>query len=307
MIRRISQICGFLLALLFGVIIGYILLIVKNFHPTDQRSCAQVYLKMKDFEKKLDKLELSLFEKIESQSADDDKRSLLAAQLAVRELLPGGYRYLEIGSYLGGSIQPHLLDPICEKIYSIDKRPETQPDERGVDYTYLNNSTARMLELLGDVAPENLDKIETIDGDTRQLSTNQIREKIDLCFIDGEHTDEAVLADFKFCVNVLDKNGAVLFHDAPVTYNGIADCINYLNENKIQFRAYSLPAIVFAVEIGDFPLHQHPAIHERLTNNYKSYLYSLQYNDYYRRFANKKPFRVYRRLIARWKGLNKFD
>lgn len=261
---------------------------------------------MKNFEERLYKLDLSLFKKIESQSVDEDKKSFLACQLALREIKQT-YNYLEIGSYLGGSIQPHLLDDKCAKIYSIDKRPETQPDERGVDYTYLNNSTTRMLELLAEISAESLNKIITIDGDTRELSTDQIENKIDLCFIDGEHTDEAVFADFKFCLDVLDQNGAIIFHDAPITYNGISNCIKYLEKRSINFKAYSLPAIVFAIEIGDFPMHQNPVIFERLIDNHKSYLYSLQYNDYYRQFANKKPFRFYRKLMAKWKGLNKFD
>ena len=63
---------------------------------------------MDDFEKRLEKLDLSLFEKIESQSVPEDKESLLACQFAVRELR-SGYNYLEIGSYLGGSIQPYLF------------------------------------------------------------------------------------------------------------------------------------------------------------------------------------------------------
>lgn len=261
---------------------------------------------MDNFEHLLQNLDLKLYEKIKSQSTDEDKQSLLACQLATRELKPN-YTYLEIGSYLGGSIQPHLLDEKCAKIYSIDKRPLHQPDERGVDYTYLNNSTERMLELLSAVAPEKIGKIVTIDGDTRQIKSSDIKDKISLCFIDGEHTDTAVLSDFKFCLDVLAENGAILYHDASITYNGIAGCIKYLKENSIQFRAYSLPDIVFVIEIGNFPLHRNKAILERLTNNYQSYLYSLQSNDYYRQFANKKPFQLYRRILTKWKGLNKFD
>lgn len=261
---------------------------------------------MAGFEEKIKNLDLSLFEKIESQSVDEDKRSLLACQAAVRELKPD-YNYLEIGSYLGGSIQPHLLDEKCSKIFSIDKRPLHQPDERGIDYTYLNNSTERMLELLAKVAPDKIEKIETIDGDTGEISADEVVEKIHLCFIDGEHTDYAALRDFKFCLDVLDKNGAILFHDAVITYNGIADCIKFLEGKNIKYHAYNLPAIVFAVEIGDFPLHKNDLILERLLNNHVGYLYSLQYNDYYRQFANKTPFRMYRKFMTKWKGLNKFD
>ena len=50
---------------------------------------------MNDFEAAINKLDLQLFEKITSQSTDHDKQSLLACQLAVRELRPD-YNYLEI-------------------------------------------------------------------------------------------------------------------------------------------------------------------------------------------------------------------
>ena len=261
---------------------------------------------MSNFEEKISNLDLSLFEKIQSQSVDEDKQSLLACQFAVRELVPD-YNYLEIGSYLGGSIQPHLLDDKCAKIYSIDKRPLNQPDERGVEYTYLNNSTERMLEHLADVAPDKMDKITTIDGDTGEIGADEVKDKIQLCFIDGEHTDYAALRDFKFCLDVLDENGAILFHDAVIIYNGIADCIKFLREKNIKFRAYNLPAIVFAIEIGDFPLHKSPPILERLLNNHEAYIFSLQYNDHYRQFANKTPFRMYRKFITKWKGFNKCE
>ncbi len=261
---------------------------------------------MSDFEQLISGLDLKLFEKIPSQSSDNDKRSLLACQLAARELAPG-YNYLEVGSYLGGSIQPHLLDEKCARIYSIDKRPEKQPDERGAEYTYLNNSTARMMEKLREVAPEKLDKITTIDGDTRSLDPSQINEKIQLCFIDGEHTDEAAVSDFKFCLKVLDTNGAIVFHDAAITYNGLDECVKYLQDNQINYRAYNLPDIVFAVEIGDFPLHQNPAIRERLLNNHVGYIYSLQANDNFRRFFNKPVFKLYRSITGLWKRNNTFE
>jgi Methyltransferase domain len=259
---------------------------------------------MTNFEQAISNLDTKLFEKINAQLSENDRQSLLACHLAARELV-GNYNYLEIGSYLGGSIQPHLLDAKCARIYSIDKRPLHQPDNRGVDYTYLNNSTQRMLDLLAEIAPT--DKIRTIDGDTREISPAQVDEKMQLCFIDGEHTDEAVLSDFKFCLDVLDARGAIVFHDATITYNGIAMCIEHLEKNDIKFHAYSLPDIIFAVEIGDFPLHQSKAIMERLIDNHRSYLYSLQYNDHYRRFINKKPFQLYRKFMTKWKGLNKFE
>lgn len=253
---------------------------------------------MNNFEALIENLDLKLFEKIPSQSTEQDKKTLLAVQSAVRALKPA-YNYLEIGSYLGGSIQPHLLDDECAKIYSIDKRPPVQPDARGIDYAYENNSTARMLEKLNAVAPEKMSKITTLDGDTSEINSSHVKDKIQLCFIDGEHTDHAVLRDFKFCLDVLDTRGAICFHDSQITYNGIADSVKYLEEKQIPHRAYILPNIVFVIEIGDFPLHKDAKILERLIDNHQSYLFSLQNNDEFRRFANKFPFRQLRNFVTR--------
>lgn len=257
---------------------------------------------MSDFEGLINSCDLALFSRIASQSTDEDKRSLLACQLAVRDLSPS-YTYMEIGSHLGGSIQPHLADPRCGRIYSIDKRPKKQPDARGFDWVYENNSTERMLENLRQVHAD-LAKLTAIDGDSRTVDPTRIVEKIDLCFIDGEHTDGAAIADFEFCRSVLAENGAIIFHDAQITYNGIAACLNKLTTQNVTFKAYVLPHVVFVVEIGDFPLHRHPKIADRLVENQLSFLFALQDNDRYRRFATRFPFGLVRRALVRMRGGN---
>jgi len=257
---------------------------------------------MSDFEALIRDQDLDLFSMIASQSTDEDKRSLLASQLAVRELRDS-YAYLEIGSHLGGSIQPHLADPRCRSIYSIDKRPRKQPDARGFDWVYENNSTERMLENLRGVSGD-LSKLTTIDGESRTIDPSRISEKVDLCFIDGEHTDEAAIADFEFCRSVLAENGAIIFHDAQITYNGIAECLETLRAERVGFKAYVLPHVVFVVEIGDLPLHRNPKIADRLVENQLSFLFALQDNDRYRRFATRFPFGLIRRMLVRAKGGN---
>lgn len=258
---------------------------------------------MSQFERAIGELDLSLFSAIPSQSTDEDKQSWLACQLAVRERL-GEYRYLEIGSYLGGSLQPYLRDERCVAAWSIDKRPRAQPDERGVEYVYENNTTRRMIENLERVAPGKLDKLTTIDGDTRILGADAISEKIDLCLIDGEHTDAGVMSDFRFCLEAVKSKGAIMFDDAQITYNGLADCVDYLRENAIEFEAYVLPDKIFVIEVGGFPLHTHPKIYERLLGNHKAYLFSLQDNDRFRRFANRRPFRLVRNFVMRLRKAN---
>src|SRR6476661_6142692 len=116
---------------------------------------------MDNFAQRLAALDLSLFEKIHSQTSDNDKRSLLAIQAAAGELA-GSYTYLEIGSYVGGSLQPHVLDEKCERIISIDKRPTAAADDRGYEQIYQNNTTEFMLNNLRQLSPQADRKITTI-------------------------------------------------------------------------------------------------------------------------------------------------
>ena len=101
---------------------------------------------------------LTLFYKIPAQLSDGDKRSFLAILRAHGELY-GEYKYLEIGSHLGGSIALVLLDQKCRKIYSIDKRPAVQPDDTGKAYHYPKNSTARMMANLRLIDPAADEKV----------------------------------------------------------------------------------------------------------------------------------------------------
>ena len=77
----------------------------------------------------IENLDITIFDKIPSQTSEIDRRCLLAIQRHIRNNRDF-YNYLEIGSHLGGSIQPHLLDHKCKHILSIDPRPTKQADDR---------------------------------------------------------------------------------------------------------------------------------------------------------------------------------
>jgi len=254
---------------------------------------------MDNFDALIDELDLRLFEKINSQTTADDKRSLLACQKAVRDLIPD-YAYLEIGSYQGGSLQPYLLDDRCRKIYSIDRRSKAHADARGIDFVYTNNLEGVMLEKLEAAHGARVSKIQCFDGDASEFDPGQIAARPQLCFIDGEHTDEATWRDFQFCMKVVRENGALDFHDAMIVYNALCRVIEFLQDGGIPFRAYNLPDVVFVVEIGDFPLHRSESISSMLVDNYVGYLSSLRFNDQYRRFANRPVFKLIRGIKAKF-------
>lgn len=250
-----------------------------------------------DFEARLARLDLSLFDAIPSQSTPNDRRSLLALQAAVRERSPS-FAYLEIGSHLGGTIQPYLLDARCARVFSIDSRPASQPDERGPSYAYPENSTRRMLELLRTVSPSGAEKVLCRDARARDVEEAWVRPRPALCFVDGEHTDRAVREDASFCLAVLGGEGVLAFHDASIVYNGLHGLLEDLARAGTTFVAYHLPDSVFVVEIGDAPLHRSHAIAPLLVNNHVGFLAALRANDHYRRFYNRAPFQALRGLYG---------
>jgi len=217
-----------------------------------------------DFETAIKHLETSLFDTIKSQTTELDKQSLLAIQNAVRNYKKS-FVYLEIGSPLGGSIQPYLLDPKCAKIFSIDKRPEVQADERRKEgYRYAGNSSQRMIENLKAVSAEGVGKITVFDSDASDVDKALIRPRPDVCFIDGEHTNSAVVSDFVFCRSVVDGSGIIVFHDCQLVFQGIVSILKKLRRGKEKFKACFLPANIFVITFGDNDLGNDPVVKKLL-------------------------------------------
>jgi hypothetical protein len=256
---------------------------------------------MTDIESRIASLDLSLFDKVYSQSTPEDKLSFLMIQKSVRASV-GRYSYLEIGSHLGGTIQPYLVDPSCEKIYSIDKRPASQPDHRGMEFAYPDNSTQRMMELLSHVSQTDVQKIECFDDDVRNVPPAKIAHRPAVCLIDGEHTERAVLSDFMFCRSVLADRGVICFHDSNVVFTGLQKIIDHLRQEGVTFTAYVLPLHVFVIEFGGLAIHENPDILSRLINNHSAYLAGLVSNDFDREFYYHWLFRKLRRVWRTFHG-----
>jgi hypothetical protein len=143
--------------------------------------------------------------KIESQSSQADKVSFLRLQAAVSETL-SQYAYLEIGSYMGGTLLPYLLDPNCQRAISIDLRPESQKDERGRRFYYAANAEAEMLaslkEAAGDLA---LTKLSTFNCDIKDVDPKAL-PTVHIALVDGEHTNTACFSDADYLLNVVNSD-----------------------------------------------------------------------------------------------------
>lgn len=203
---------------------------------------------MSDWTSRIDQLDLSLFEAIPSQTSPEDRRSLLAVQSATARKYKQ-YTYLEIGSHLGGSIQPHLVDDRCKRIFSIDPRPSQLPDDRAPGFIlhYDNNSSERMLNLLRNIGHGNVEKIECYDADASKVDAGRMSDRPQIVFIDGEHTQAACLSDFRFCCKIVDDDGTILFHDFSIVYRAIAQICGILKEQHRRHVPLKLEGEVFAI------------------------------------------------------------
>ncbi len=197
-------------------------------------------------------LNIRLFDAIPPQASDDDKRMLLLAQQAIRSVKKT-YTYLETGSYLGGSLQIHLASPYCEHIYSIDKRPELQPDERNKAYAYPKDGAEQMLALLQWHYPNvSLDKLEILNASTENLPADAIPNPPDLCFIDSEHTVRQALADFFFCLKVAGKDCLIVFHDANIVHRAILIAKAYAARRNLRCSAMKVAGNIYIFLMGAY-------------------------------------------------------
>ena len=249
-------------------------------------------------------LDTGLFTAIPSQLSDADRRSLLAVQKGVRSR-SSSYTYLEIGSHLGGSIQPHLRDPRCGRIYSIDPRPETVADDRGETILYPKNSSAHMLDLLRGVEPAHIDRITVFDTDARQVPSSVIMPRPDICFIDGEHTDQAARSDYSFCRPLVAENGVILFHDANIIYQTLKQIVAELEAEQVRFSAYVLPSAVFVIEFGGSTLYDTDDLRMLLRRNAEAYFYGLESMEHYRAVYNRRAIRFLRDMYRRYGAIRR--
>lgn len=203
---------------------------------------------MRPITERIDDLDLSVFDLVPSQTSDAEKRSLLAVQRAVARRF-GAYNYLEIGSHLGGSLQPHVRDPRCAHIDSIDLRPQTAPDDRGKDFVkaFKDNSTERMLQNLRGMGEGSVEKIRTFDMDSKDVPRDQLARPLHLAFIDGEHTRTAVLRDHALCRSRLAEGGVILFHDLYIVFPALVAIVRDLGREGVTFLPVKLERSVFGL------------------------------------------------------------
>jgi hypothetical protein len=247
-----------------------------------------------DIASRVHDLDTGLFDSILAQTSRGDKRALLALQEATARRY-GLFVYLEIGSYLGGSLQAVVQDPRCAGIISIDPRPDAPPDKRTGTWPYADNTTAHMIELLRELPGADLSKLATLEVGTDALTPDALPARPHYCFVDGEHTDEAALRDARFCADALGGRGVIAFHDDNVVRDGIEA---FLHEawGDVSM-AVAFPGSVFAAELGSAGILRSPVVDRAIACGWHSTVWRIA----------SRPQGTAAPLLAAWSALPVID
>lgn len=161
----------------------------------------------------------------------------------------GAYSYLEIGSYLGGSLHWHLSNPRCQRVVSIDKRSRDKiKDERLINYAYKITTQDMLDTLIANNLP--IDKLTTIDGTVDNIPVDT---RFDLVFVDAEHTNQAVLYDGKQCLDAVQQDAVIMFHDDWIVYKGLEQLEQHLVQIGKVFRKFKISGSdITVIVLGKF-------------------------------------------------------
>ena len=79
----------------------------------------------------------------------------------------------------------------------------------------------------------------------RDIDIENIEYPVDVCFIDGEHTNEALLRDYMFCLNIINNDAVIVLHDSCIIYKGIKNIKKYLAKNNVRYKGLKLKGSVY--------------------------------------------------------------
>jgi hypothetical protein len=180
---------------------------------------------------------------------DNDQASLLALRQIVQAEEP--CIYLEVGSELGRSLLPALLDPRCVEVHSVDLRPVSTPDERGRSWEY-GVSTEQMRHSLAAAAtPAQMAKLKTYDTDTGTFA-ECFEVPANLVFLDAEHTVAAAFQDFLNLQRMLPENCIFAGHDSNLVFDALTNIEAMLHQFNVLFHLAYLSDVVFAFAFGKY-------------------------------------------------------
>jgi predicted O-methyltransferase YrrM len=145
-------------------------------------------------------------------------------------------KYVETGSYLGGSsmiISKFSTATIWAHDIWLEPRPDLEnagpagPEEHML-YRFYDAVKNNGLET----------RVIPIRGDSSYTLGIHDPESIDLAFIDGDHTHEGALKDFRKIWPLMKKGGVILAHDCVKGEGAFKAIVDFTRENDISFEVF---------------------------------------------------------------------
>jgi hypothetical protein len=151
----------------------------------------------------------------------------------------------------------------------VDIRCEAAPDERdeGSTIHYQENTSEHMLSLLARIDPASVKKVICFDGKSPVVLARKFDTPPVIAFIDGEHTNEAVLADFEACVKVVAPEGVIAFHDSYLIYPALRQICRSLEREGRAFEFWKLGGSVSAISFDPELAEREPRIRALVAAN----------------------------------------
>jgi predicted O-methyltransferase YrrM len=137
--------------------------------------------------------------------------------------------YLEIGSYCGGSASLVSKSKKVKNVYSID-----------IGYPINENIPIKNVnKFKHDNCTYEYIKGNSMDKTIVDLVVEKIKN-VDVLFIDGDHSEKAVISDFKNYSNLVTKGGYIIFDDyldkahSPEVKRAVDSIVRNLNINEFE-------------------------------------------------------------------------
>ncbi len=155
----------------------------------------------------------------------------------------------EIGTYNGFTTLHFAYNaPEDSKIYTLDLPPDFEIKDR-TDYSYddlmvveLSKKNIARRVYKNDPMGH---KIIELFGDSKKFDFSPYYGKIDMVFIDGNHSYRYVKSDTENAFKMLSSNGVIIWHDFDYIIH--RDVFKFLNSLSEQYKIYSIPHTRFAV------------------------------------------------------------
>lgn len=146
---------------------------------------------------------------------------------------------VEIGRLQGGSTL--LMAYAGGRVYSIDLHlSKTVAEGRGAHFDAYLQEVLRLRGLE--------ERVEIVVGDSQRCDTSKFENKVDVLFIDGEHTYEGVKRDYQNWIDTVKPGGHILFHDASGEKGTVAGVKKFVNRVPLKKIAIANSTVHFIKE-----------------------------------------------------------